>query len=127
MKPRKGLSFFLKTTSEANLETLVAFCIVLNSKSDEDGEYKIVRTPFAFSKKEALDLPLSEIAFLHFDEEGEDDFIIEEWDSEAVRLLTKKSLRPSVPSSKARQEPLNKEPENLDLRTELSSISEIEI
>jgi len=96
MKPRKGLSFFLKTETQPEQ---VAFCVVLSAKSDEDGEYKIVRTHFTDNKGTALNLPLSEMGFYHFEEDVDDGLIAEEWDTEAVRSLTRKSIVPPRPST----------------------------
>jgi len=90
LKPRKGMSFFLKVRNQ------YAFCIVLSAKSDEDGEYKIVRTPFHRYRDETLRLSLSEIAFYHFDETLRDGSSVEEWDSNAVRSITRKTVQPKI-------------------------------
>jgi hypothetical protein len=84
MKPKKGNSFFLKVNGQ------FSFCIALTNKSDEDGEYKIVRTAFTEKKSDSLNLPLSEVVFFDFNED--ESIQIEEWDSQSVKSLTKKIL-----------------------------------
>lgn len=84
MKPRKGISFFLRAGNQ------YAFCITLSSKPDEDGEYKIARTAFTDNKADAMNLPISEVAM--FDFEDNQFVTAEEWDADAIRYLTKRVL-----------------------------------
>jgi len=82
MKVKKGSSFFLK------VKNLYCFCINLSNKSDEDGEYKIVRTSFCVLKNETLKQPLSHVEFFDFKEN--EDISIEDWDSDSIKSLTNK-------------------------------------
>jgi len=82
MKVKKGSSFFLK------VHNLYCFCINLSNKSDEDGEYKIVRTRFCPFKNETLKEPLSHVEFFDFKET--EDIAIEDWDSNSIKSLTNK-------------------------------------
>lgn len=82
MKVKKGSSFFLK------VRNLYCFCINLSNKSDEDGEYKIVRTRFCEFKNETLKQPLSHVEFFDFKETEE--ISIEDWDSNSIKSLTNK-------------------------------------
>lgn len=91
MKPRKGLSFFMKTTQG---KEQYAFCIVLSAKSDEDGEYKVLRTPFTDTKVKSISLPLDQMTFYHFEEGIDDGIEILEWDTDAVRSVSRKNLYP---------------------------------
>jgi len=86
MKPRRGLSFFLNTANKDQF----SFGIVLSAKSDDEGEYKILRTEFAPSKVEALKLPLTKTDM--FDFEDTEYYNVEEWDSETIRSLSKRQL-----------------------------------
>ena len=85
-RPKRGSSFFLKSMPRSQY----AFGICLSSKSDEDDEYKIIRSNFADSPSEALKLPL-----LHtdmFDFEDTDLYVVVEWDKDIVKSLSRKQL-----------------------------------
>lgn len=84
IKPKKGSSYFLRyTTPKQNLFSLV---ICLSSKSDEDGEYKILRSDFYPTIKESLQSPLNEICMFDFEEQ--DVIKVVEWDSDLVKSLS---------------------------------------
>ena len=85
-RPKRGSSFFLKSMPRSQY----AFGICLSSKSDEDDEYKIIRSDFADTPSEALKLPL-----LHtdmFDFEDTDLYSVVEWDKGIVKSLSRKQL-----------------------------------
>lgn len=85
-KPKRGSSFFLKSSPRSQF----AFGICLSSKSDEDDEYKIIRTDFASTPSEALKLPLAHTDM--FDFEDTDLYSVVEWDSAIVKSLSRKQL-----------------------------------
>ena len=67
-----------------------AFGICLSSKSDEDDEYKIIRSDFADNPSDALKLPL-----LHtdmFDFQDTELYAVVEWDKDIVKSLSRKQL-----------------------------------
>ena len=85
-RPKRGSSFFLKSMPRSQY----AFGICLSSKSDEDDEYKIIRTDFADSPSEAL-----KIALVHtdmFDFQDTDLYGVIEWDKTIVKSLSRKQL-----------------------------------
>jgi hypothetical protein len=85
-RPKRGSSFFLKSMPRSQY----AFGICLSSKSDEDDEYKIIRSDFADSPSEALKLPL-----LHtdlFDFQDTELYSVVEWDKDIVKSLSRKQL-----------------------------------
>ena len=85
-KPKRGSSFFLKSTPRSQY----AFGICLSSKSDEDDEYKIIRTDFADSPAEALKMALVHTDM--FDFEDTDLYSVVEWDKSIVKSLSRKQL-----------------------------------
>jgi hypothetical protein len=85
-KPKRGSSFFLKSMPRSQY----AFGICLSSKSDEDDEYKIIRTDFANSPSEALKLALWHTDL--FDFQDTDLYAIVEWDKDIVQSLSRKQL-----------------------------------
>lgn len=85
-KPKRGSSFFLKSMPRNQY----AFGICLSSRSDEDDEYKIIRTDFADTPAEALKLALSHTDM--FDFEDTDLYSVIEWDKDIVKSLSRKQL-----------------------------------
>ncbi len=85
-RPKRGSSFFLKSTPRSQY----AFGICLSSKSDEDDEYKIIRTDFADSPAEALKMELVHTDM--FDFEDTDLYNVVEWDKSIVKSLSRKQL-----------------------------------
>jgi hypothetical protein len=67
-----------------------AFGICLSSKSDEDDEYKIIRTDFADNPSEALKLALVHTDM--FDFQDTDLYGVVEWDKTIVKSLSRKQL-----------------------------------
>lgn len=84
-RPRRGSSFFLRSN-----KSTYAFGIVLSSKSDEDDEYKILRTEFSESPASALKCPLTHTDM--FDFEDSDFYSVLEWDKEIVKSLSRRQL-----------------------------------
>lgn len=85
-KPKRGSSFFIKSMPRS----MYAFGICLSSKSDEDDEYKIIRTDFAETPSDALKL-----AIVHtdmFDFEDTELYTVIEWDKDIVKSLSRKQL-----------------------------------
>jgi len=85
-RPKRGSSFFLKSMPRSQY----AFGICLSSKSDEDDEYKIIRSDFADNPSDALKLPL-----LHtdmFDFQDTELYAVVEWDKDIVKSLSRKQL-----------------------------------
>ena len=90
-KPKRGSSFFLKrNSSNQNQEVLYAFGIVLSSRSDEDDEYKVVRTDFSKSPRQSLLLPLEHTD--NFDFENTELYEVVEWNKDIVKSLSRKNL-----------------------------------
>jgi hypothetical protein len=85
-KPKRGSSFFLKSMPRNQY----AFGICLSSKSDEDDEYKIIRTDFAENPSDALKLALTHTDM--FDFEDTDLYSVVEWDKDIVKSLSRKQL-----------------------------------
>jgi len=85
-KPKRGSSFFLKSMPRNQY----AFGICLSSKSDEDDEYKIIRTDFAGTPSDALKLPLVHTDM--FDFQDTDLYSVIEWDKDIVKSLSRKQL-----------------------------------
>ncbi len=86
MKPKRGSSFFLKSTPRNQF----AFGICLSSRSDEDEEYKIIRSSFAESPSEALKQPLTNTDM--FDFIDTELYKVIEWDKDIVKSLSRKQL-----------------------------------
>jgi len=85
-RPKRGSSFFLKSMPRSQY----AFGICLSSKSDEDDEYKIIRTDFADNPSEALKLALVHTDM--FDFQDTDLYGVVEWDKTIVKSLSRKQL-----------------------------------
>ena len=85
-RPKRGSSFFLKSMPRSQY----AFGICLSSKSDEDDEYKIIRTDFADNPSEALKLALVHTDM--FDVQDTDLYDVVEWDKTIVKSLSRKQL-----------------------------------
>ena len=85
-RPKRGSSFFLKSMPRSQY----AFGICLSSKSDEDDEYKIIRTDFADNPSEALKLALAHTDM--FDFQDTDLYGVVEWDKTIVKSLSRKQL-----------------------------------
>tara|TARA_B000000609_G_C24064845_1_gene288763 strand:- start:249 stop:632 length:384 start_codon:yes stop_codon:yes gene_type:complete len=85
-KPKRGSSFFLKSMPRNQY----AFGICLSSRSDEDDEYKIIRTDFADTPSDALKLALVHTDM--FDFEDTDLYSVVEWDKDIVKSLSRKQL-----------------------------------
>ena len=85
-KPKRGSSFFLKSMPRSQY----AFGICLSSKSDEDDEYKIIRTDFAETPHDALKLALVHTDL--FDFQDTDLYSVVEWDKDIVKSLSRKQL-----------------------------------
>lgn len=85
-RPKRGSSFFLKSTPRSKY----AFGICLSSKSDEDDEYKILRSEFADTPSEALKLELVHTDM--FDFQNTDLYSVVEWDKDIVKSLSRKQL-----------------------------------
>jgi len=85
-KPKRGSSFFLKSMPRSQY----AFGICLSSKSDEDDEYKIIRTDFAETPPDALKLALVHTDL--FDFQDTDLYSVVEWDKDIVKSLSRKQL-----------------------------------
>lgn len=85
-RPKRGSSFFLKSAPRSQY----AFGICLSSKSDEDDEYKIIRTDFSDSPAEALKMELVHTDM--FDFEDTDLYNVVEWDKSIVKSLSRKQL-----------------------------------
>lgn len=85
-KPKRGSSFFLKSSPRSQY----AFGICLSSRSDEDDEYKIIRTDFADTPAEALKLALVHTDM--FDFEDTELYSVVEWDKDIVKSLSRKQL-----------------------------------
>ena len=87
-KPKRGSSFFFKTTT--NNQEMFAFGIVLSSRSDEDDEYKVVRTDFTETPRQSLQLPLEYTGM--FDFEDSETYEVIEWNKDIVKSLSRKNL-----------------------------------
>lgn len=85
-KPKRGSSFFLKSMPRSQY----AFGICLSSRSDEDDEYKIIRSDFAETPAEALKLALVHTDL--FDFQDTDLYSVIEWDKDIVKSLSRKQL-----------------------------------
>jgi hypothetical protein len=85
-KPKRGSSFFLKSMPRNQY----AFGICLSSKSDEDDEYKIIRSDFAETPSDALKLALVHTDM--FDFQDTDLYSVVEWDKDIVKSLSRKQL-----------------------------------
>ena len=85
-KPKRGVSFFLRSATR----NTYAFGIVLSSRSDEDDEYKILRTDFADSPALALKLPLAHTDM--FDFEDSEFYSVQEWDKGIIKSLSRRQL-----------------------------------
>ena len=85
-RPKRGSSFFLKSMPRSQY----AFGICLSSKSDEDDEYKIIRTEFAENPSEALKLALVHTDL--FDFQDTELYSVVEWDKDIVKSLSRKQL-----------------------------------
>lgn len=85
-RPKRGSSFFLKSMPRS----MYAFGICLSSKSDEDDEYKIIRTDFAETPSDALKMALVHTDM--FDFEDTDLYSVVEWDKTIVKSLSRKQL-----------------------------------
>ena len=85
-KPKRGSSFFLKSMPRSQY----AFGICLSSRSDEDDEYKIIRSDFAEPPAEALKLALVHTDL--FDFQDTDLYSVIEWDKDIVKSLSRKQL-----------------------------------
>lgn len=85
-KPKRGSSFFLKSSPRSQY----AFGICLSSRSDEDDEYKIIRTDFADTPAAALKLALVHTDM--FDFEDTELYSVVEWDKDIVKSLSRKQL-----------------------------------
>ena len=88
IKPKRGSSYFLELNNDSH--TLYSFFICLSSKSDEDGEYKVLRSDFYPTVKEALQSPLSELSMYDF--EDHNIFKVIEWNSKIVKSLSLSSM-----------------------------------
>jgi hypothetical protein len=88
IKPKKGSSYFLELNNSNH--TLYSFFICLSSKSDEDGEYKVLRSEFFPTVKEALQSPLIELSMYDF--EDHNIFKVIEWNSKIVKTLSLSSM-----------------------------------
>lgn len=88
IKPKKGSSYFLELKNDSH--TLYSFLVCLSSKADEDGEYKVLRSDFYPTVKEALQSPLSELSMYDFEEHNV--FKVFEWDSNTVKSLSLSSM-----------------------------------
>lgn len=86
IKPKRGTSFFLKSVTK----NTYAFGICLSSKSDEDDEYKIIRTEFSKSPTEALKMPLVHTDM--FDFHDTELYEVVEWSKQIVKALSRKQL-----------------------------------
>ena len=85
-KPKRGSSFFLKSMPRSQY----AFGICLSSRSDEDDEYKSIRSDFAETPAEALKLALVHTDL--FDFQDTDLYSVIEWDKDIVKSLSRKQL-----------------------------------
>lgn len=85
-KPKRGSSFFLKSMPRS----MYAFGICLSSKSDEDDEYKIIRTDFTETPSDALKLALIHTDM--FDFQDTELYSVVEWDKDIVKSLSRKQL-----------------------------------
>ena len=85
-KPKRGSSFFLKSMPRSQY----AFGICLSSRSDEDDEYKIIRTDFADTPSDALKLALVHTDM--FDFQDTDLYSVIEWDKDIVKSHSRKQL-----------------------------------
>ena len=85
-KPKRGSSFFLKSMPRNQY----AFGICLSSRSDEDDEYKIIRSDFADTPSDALKLALVHTDM--FDFQDTDLYSVVEWDKDIVKSLSRKQL-----------------------------------
>ena len=85
-KPKRGSSFFLKSMPRNQY----AFGICLSSRSDEDDEYKIIRSDFADTPSESLKLALVHTDM--FDFQDTDLYSVVEWDKDIVKSLSRKQL-----------------------------------
>jgi len=83
-KPKKGSSYFLRYTDSK--QSLFSFVICLSAKSDEDGEYKVLRSDFYPTIRDALQSPLNEVCLFDFEEQ--DVIKVLEWDSSLVKSLS---------------------------------------
>lgn len=85
-KPKRGASFFLRSSTK----NTYAFGIVLSSRSDEDDQYKIIRTDFSENPASALKTPLVHTDM--FDFEDSEFYEVLEWDKEIVKSLSRRQL-----------------------------------
>lgn len=85
-RPKRGSSFFLKSMPRSQY----AFGICLSSKSDEDDEYKIIRSDFAETPSDALKLALVHTDM--FDFQDTELYSVIEWDKDIVKSLSRKQL-----------------------------------
>ena len=85
-KPKRGSSFFLKSMPRNQY----AFGICLSSRSDEDDEYKIIRSDFADTPSDALKLALVHTDM--FDFQDTELYSVIEWDKDIVKSLSRKQL-----------------------------------
>jgi hypothetical protein len=113
IKPKKGSSYFLRYADTK--QSLFSFVICLSSKSDEDGEYKVLRSDFYPTIKDALSAPLNEVCMFDFEEQ--DLIKVLEWSSSLVKSLSLSRMGMAQYRTQARLEVDDEEREepNLDL------------